>query len=340
MTELSAAHHLASQGHLSDAIQACRVILQSHPENLEAHQAICRFAQQLGDNEELIHQHLKCAEIFSQRKDRDQAIQHYQAILGLGQAAQRIPCELRARIYFEVGEYHREHGQLDLALKHLKKSDELANGLWKTNLALARAHYAQQNYRDALGCFQEAQRLAPSELAPAYEHIAEILLRNRSDGTDLMAFFERAAALYGEAGDLSGARRCRLRLSKGMERHNPEEFLGKACQLSHDGQHEAAQDLLELALRQHPHHAELAFQLAQAYRAGGRDRQASQAFLRVTQLDAAQLRGPACESAADTYRRLKIYPEEVTRLYEKAVQAYMDWAEEEAAARCRHKLLV
>jgi len=148
-------------------------------------------------------------------------------------------------------------------------------------------------------------------------------------------FFNRALELYEKAEDLPGATRCRLRLSEEWGGWlEPGRVLDQTPELAP----EMAQHVLEIASRQFPRHTELAFRLGEACAAVGEDRQASHCFLRVTNLEVAKFHGLAYESAPDAYRRLKLYPEEVTRLYERAVQAYTAFAEEAAAARCHRKL--
>lgn len=229
---------------------------------------------------------------------------------------------------------------MDLALNYLRKSQELANGRWETFLALGLAYFSQENYRDAQGCFQEAQRLSPSELAPAYEFIAEIVTRNRRDGQseNFSPFFERSIDLYEKAGNLSAANRCRLRLSECRGRLEPEEFLRQSGQLSITGEQDKAEQILELALRQHPTVASLAFRLGEAYRASGKDRRACRCYMRAVQHDSAELHARAGEAAADIYCGLKIYPQVVQKLYRNAAAAYSSLAQEQAAARCHHKL--
>jgi tetratricopeptide (TPR) repeat protein len=266
--------------------------------------------------------------------------QNYPAIVALSQASESLSNEVRGEIYYHIGDYHRGNGQIDLALNYLRKSQELAHGRWETFLALGLAYFCQENYRDAQGCFQEAQRLSPSELAPAYEFIAEIVTRNRRDGQSesFLPFFERSIDLYEKTGNLSAANRCRLRLSDCRGRLEPEEFLRQAGQLSLTGQQDKAEQMIELALRQHPKVAFLAFQLGEAYRANGKERRACRCYLRALQHDSAELHARAGEAAADIYTRLKIYPQVVQKLYRNAAAAYSSLAQEQAANRCHHKL--
>lgn len=296
-------------GQFSEAIQA----LRSDPNDLEA----CRLAQ-----------HLECAA----SADRDGAVEHYQAVLQGDNPAVR---SIRPLIFYELGEYHRENGRLDLALLYLRKSNELAYAPWRTHLALGLTYFALGNDRDGLGYFQEATRLAPHEVAVAYEHVAEICSRtNNWSKSSCEPFLKRALELYEKKEDLAGAARCRMRLSEEWGgRLEPDEVLDRVQQCP-----ELAEQVLELASRQHPRHAELAFRLGQASAAVGNHRQAGQCFLQVTNLETVRLHGPAYELAADAYRRLELYPEEVRRLYERAIQAYTGFAEEAGAARCQLKL--
>lgn len=181
-----------------------------------------------------IEEHLEHAELCLRRGDRPGAVRHYQAILALWEPSPEVSSEcleavrelvrpVRPVCDYQVGEYYREIGQLDLALHHLRRSDDFAPQRWQTYVALGRTYFARGDFRNALGYFQETQRLVhgepdgltpEAELASAavYEHIAEILLRNRPDGQTLVPFFEAARELYQKAGDLEAAERCRLRL--------------------------------------------------------------------------------------------------------------------------------
>ncbi|MFN8613513.1 MAG: hypothetical protein U0931_38600 [Vulcanimicrobiota bacterium] len=220
-------------------------------------------------------------------------------------------CELaeRGQILYEIGDYYRELGFLDLALQHLRKSQELRPGRWRTFLALGRSYFDQGNLREAQPNFQETQRLVHDHPEPglpsaefasasAYEHIADILGRHRpADQFSAVAgFYQQAALLYDRAGDQEAAARCRLRLSVGAR---PEEA-GLARQ---------GQLMLELGYRSYPHNAEIACRLGTLYRAQGADRRALRCYLRAARLDS-PWRAQARQAAAEALGRLGILPEQ------------------------------
>ncbi len=299
MFDLSAAHDLAL------------TILQSDPGN----QAMQRLAEQI-----------------EQARSGSHA-----AIVRLGEELYALPSPVRPLLYYALGEYHRGNGQLELAVAHLKKADELDHTRWQTKLALGLACFVQGNYREAQPWFQEASRLGPAaEAAPAYEHIAEIVLRNRRDGDlGLLLFIEQAQKLYEKAGDSTGASRCRLRLSEPWRGgRDPEQVLEMAQGLDP----EPARQALEMGFRRHNLHPKVAFRFGQACLALDRGREACAAFMRVCYLPASEWHGPAYELLADTYQGLQLYPADLNRFYQRAEQAYSAYGEEQPAQRCRQKL--
>jgi tetratricopeptide (TPR) repeat protein len=258
-----------------------------------------------------LEQHLAAAGVCRS----DEAVEHYQAILDLLQPHIRELSEpmrqLRARIDCQLGDDYRELGLLEQALFHLKRSEEWAPGQWETFRALGLAYFEKGSFRDAQGCFQEANRLAPGGCPESYEHIYEMVLRHRDDDTCFRPFFEQALELYEQAGDELAAARCRFRLDSGWGRRlQPEEVLQRAGELDA----EQALAALELGYRQHPEHAELAYRLGEAYLARGQQRQACRAFLRAGRLPSLEWSQRARQAAARALKSLNILPAEVRRL--------------------------
>ena len=218
----------------------------------------------------------------------------------------------RPQLLYEVGDYYRELGFLELALQYLRKSHELSPARWRTFLALGRAYFDQGNFREAQPNFQETQRLVHDHPEPglpraefasasAFEHIADIVGRHRPREQPLpfVAFYEQAARLYDQAGDQEAAGRCRLRLSLG-----PIEESGLLSQ---------GQPVLELGYRLFPKNAELACRLGTLYASQGLDRRACRCYLRASRLES-PWRARACQAAAEALGRLGILPEERQRL--------------------------
>lgn len=295
---------------LSAASELAWTILQSDPEN----QALQKLAEQI-----------------EQARSGSHA-----AILRLGQEISANQSPVRPLLYYALGQYHRGNGHLELALGHLKKANELAPGRWQTLLALGLTCFSQGDYREAQPWFQEVSRLAPAaEVAPAYEHVAEILLRDRRDGNlGPLTFIQQAQDLYEKAGDRTSASRCRLRLSEPWrDWHDPDQVLETAQGLDP----ERARQALEMAFRRHPMHPKVAFRFGQALLSPGQSHQACAAFMRVIHLPASEWHGPAYELLADTYHNLELYPADVPRFYQRAAQAYDAYGEELAARRCRQK---
>ena len=290
-------------------LEACRVILRTDPGN----SAVSRLTHKI-----------------------EGGLSHTE-VLQLGQWLGANPCPVRPLLHYALGEYHRANGNLVLALGHLGKADELDKGSWRTKLALGLTCFVLGDYRNALAWFQEANRLGPEvELAPSYEHIAEILARNHREGeSGFLPFFQRALELYEQAEDSTGAARCRLRLSETWRWWRaPEDFLKRAADLDVESAHR----VLELGFRRHHQNSRLAYRFGQACLQLGQQGQACGCLMRVTFLDDRSWHGPAYELLAATYSRLQLYPQDVLHFYQKAHEAYTAFAEGAAAERCRQKL--
>lgn len=215
--------------------------------------------------------------------------------------------ENRSILLYEVGDYYRELGFLELALELLRKSNELQPQRWRTLLALGRSYFDQGNFREAQPSFQETQRLVHDHPEPglpspefasasAYEYIADILCRQRPTGFASMAtFYEQAALLYERAGDRASASRCRLRLSLVK--------LEEAEMASQD------QPVLELGYRIFPNNAQVAWRLGNLYLSQSLHRLALRCFLRAGRLDS-PWRMAARQAAIGALERLAILPEQ------------------------------
>jgi tetratricopeptide (TPR) repeat protein len=216
------ANGFATQGKWDEALDAFNKILKHDPHHLEVRNAIIRISIQKADYEEVIHQHMDCAEIYMMRGQRDESIKRYNQILRLEETVQQAPqgrgdavtqvrslvAQVKPEIYYQIGDFHLESNKIDVALQYLKKSQELAPGRWEIHMALGRVYMARENLRESIGEFQEVLRLAPEESAQAYEMLGEIFVRQDRDQTRITPWFRNAADAYLKKNNLKDA--CRV----------------------------------------------------------------------------------------------------------------------------------
>jgi tetratricopeptide (TPR) repeat protein len=211
---LAYATKLAQQGRLDEAVQALQRVVEEDPQNLEVRNAIIRFAQQKGDYQTVIFQHMDCAELYVLAGDKKAAMERYETILRLEETVQLGPqnrpdavtqvrslvAQVKPEIYLRIGEFRLDHGQVDQALQYLKKSQELKPGIWDTHMALGRSYMLKEMFREAIGEFQEVLRLTQEDVqeaqAQAYEMLGEVFVRQGRPPAATVTWFDRAALLY------------------------------------------------------------------------------------------------------------------------------------------------
>ncbi len=206
------ANSLATQGRWDEAIAAFQKVVEVDPHNLDVRQHIISISLKKGNYSEVIHQHMDCAEIFHLQGDRDAAIERYEEILRLQETVEsqgstldggddarqvhHLVSQVKPEIYHQIGDYHLERGNIDLALQYLRKSQELAPGRWDTHMALGRAYMQKSMDKEAIGEFQEVLRLAPDESALAYEMLGEVFVRQGRPPHSTVVWFQHAAEYY------------------------------------------------------------------------------------------------------------------------------------------------
>lgn len=219
---------LATQGRWDEAIEAYQKVLEADPHNLDVRGYIINISIKKGDYNEVIHQHMDCAEIFHLQGDREAAIDRYEEILRLQETVESQGSSLRAgddvsqvqhlvgqvkpEIYYQIGLYRLDRDNVELALQYLRKSLELMPGRWDTHMALGRAYMRKQADKEAIGNFQEVLRLAPAESAPAHEMLGEIFIRQGRPPKSAVPWFQHAANNYLKKNQLPDATRAYERI--------------------------------------------------------------------------------------------------------------------------------
>ncbi|MCA9792492.1 MAG: tetratricopeptide repeat protein [Candidatus Eremiobacteraeota bacterium] len=222
------ANTLATQGRWDEALAAYNKVVEVDQHNLDVRQHIISISLKKGNYSEVIHQHMDCAEIYHQQGDRDAAIERYEEILRLqetveghgssfdggGDAAQvhQLVSQVKPEIYHQIGDYHLERENVDLALQYLRKSQELQPGRWDTHMALGRAYMKKSMDKEAIGEFQEVLRLAPDESALAYENLGEVFVRQGRPPHSTVVWFQHAAEYYLKKQKLADATRAYERI--------------------------------------------------------------------------------------------------------------------------------
>ena len=219
---IAQANSFATQGKWDEALEAFNKILKYDPHHLDVRNAIIKISIQKQDYEEVIHQHMDCAEIYMMRNEREESIKRYNQILRLEETVQQAPQgrgdavtqvrslvnQVKPEIYYQIGDFHLESKKFDVALQYLKKSQELAPGRWEIHMALGRVYMARENLRESIGEFQEVLRLAPEESAQAYEMLGEIFVRQDRPQQQITIWFRNAAEAYVKKNNLKDA--CRV----------------------------------------------------------------------------------------------------------------------------------
>lgn len=203
-------NRLAAAGRWDEALDAYQKVSEHDQHNLEVRNHIISICIKKGDYQEVILQHIDCAEILTMQGQRQQAIERYEAILRLEETVQlnaqikgdavsqvrQLVAQYKPEIYFQIGEFHLESKKIDLALQYLRKSHELSPGRWQTHLALGKAYMQKEMDKEAIGEFQEVLRLAPEESAQAYERLGEVFVRQGRPAHTTIVWFQHAADYY------------------------------------------------------------------------------------------------------------------------------------------------
>lgn len=214
---------LATQGRWDDALAVYRKILEHEPRNLDVRERVISISIKKGDYQEVIHQHIDCAEIFRLEGDAEAAIDCYDKILRLEETVQNkgasfrpgqgddlshvqaLVAQVKPEIFYQIGRFNLERQSVDVALQYLRKSHELFPGRWQTHMALGQAYMEKELDKEAIGEFQEVLRLAPEESAQAYEMLGEVFVRQGRSPHTTMVWFQHAGEFYLKKGRLDDA---------------------------------------------------------------------------------------------------------------------------------------
>lgn len=220
---LEHAQRLDSAGRTPEAVAGLRRVLGNQPELAEVRQALIGLMKKVGQWSDLVSLLQETAEQFERRGLHKEAIPCYEEILRLEdllpslkgpegtELAGRLR-QLKPKIYLRMGEFHQRLRNLDVALSYLRKSQEVGPGRWETHLALGRAYAQKEQYREAIGEFQEILRLSPEQSGTAYEMLGEIFLRQGRPQNTVLPWFQRAAEHFLEGHRADDAKRVIARL--------------------------------------------------------------------------------------------------------------------------------
>ncbi len=214
---------LATQGRWDDALAVYHRILEHDPRNLDVRERVISISIKKADYQEVIHQHMTCAEIFRVDGDPEAAIDCYDKILRLEETVQNkgaaikpgqgddlshvqaLVGQFKPEIFYQIGRFNLERQAVDVALQYLRKSHELHPGRWQTHMALGQAYMEKELDKEAIGEFQEVLRLAPEESAQAYEMLGEVFVRQGRSPHTTMVWFQHAGEFYLKKGLLDDA---------------------------------------------------------------------------------------------------------------------------------------